>query len=64
MREILLYGVAALSSIVVLGYSVHMFIGGLVSHETEVFAISAACTVGAAVIGVMWWDVARRRPRK
>ena len=30
MKELLLYGLAALGGLVILGYSVHMLIGGLV----------------------------------
>jgi membrane protein YqaA with SNARE-associated domain len=61
MKEIVLYGIAAVSSLVILGYSVHMFVGGLVSRETEILMVAAACTLGAVVIGVMAWDVVRRR---
>lgn len=63
MREMLLYGIAALSSLVVLGYSAHMFVGGIVSRETEILIITGACSIGAVVIGVMFWDVMRRRRR-
>ena len=35
MKEIILYAIAAISSIVIFGYTVHMFIGGLVSRELE-----------------------------
>lgn len=63
MKEILLYAIAAVSSIVVLGYSVHMFVGGLVTRETEILLITIACTVGTIVIGVMAWDVIRRRKK-
>lgn len=63
MKEILLYTVAGISSLIVLGYSVHMFVGGLVSAETETSLIAAICGVGALVIGIMAWDVVRRRRR-
>ncbi len=61
MKEIVLYIIAAISSVVVLGYSVHMFVGGLVSPETETQLIIIACIVGALVVGIMAWDVIRRR---
>lgn len=61
MREIIIYSVAALGSLFVLGYSVHMLVGGLVSAETEFWIITAACIIGAVVIAVMAWDVVRRR---
>lgn len=61
MKEIVLYAIAAVSSIVVLGYTVHMFVGGLVTPETETLLITIACIVGVIVISVMAWDVIRRR---
>ncbi|MCL5669063.1 MAG: hypothetical protein M1392_03555 [Gammaproteobacteria bacterium] len=61
MKELLLYGLAALGGLVVLGYSVHMLIGGLVSQATEYTAIAVVCAAGAAVLGWMAWDVIQRR---
>lgn len=61
MKEVILYLIAAVSSLVILGYSVHMFVTGLVSAETERWLILGACAVGVAVIGLMAWDVVRRR---
>jgi membrane protein YqaA with SNARE-associated domain len=64
MKELILYLIAAVSSLVVLGYSVHMFVTGLVSAETERWLIIGACAVGSVVIGFMAWDVVRRRARR
>lgn len=61
MKEILLYLIAAVSSLTILGYSVHMFVTGLVSPETERWLIIGACAAGVVVIGFMAWDVMRRR---
>jgi Mn2+/Fe2+ NRAMP family transporter len=61
MKEIVLYAIAAISSVVVLGYTVHMFVGGLVKPETETRLIIIACILGALVVGAMAWDVIRRR---
>lgn len=61
MKEIILYTIAGISSLFVLGYSVHMFVGGLVAPETETAIIVAACSIGVLVIGFMAWDVIRRR---
>lgn len=61
MKEALIYSIVALSSLTVLGYTVHMFIGGLVEPETEKTAIIVAVIVGAIVIGFMAWDVIKRR---
>lgn len=63
MKEILLYTIAAISSVVVLGYTVHMFVGGIVKPETETRLIVIACLVGVAIIGAMAWDIIRRRRR-
>lgn len=61
MKEIILYSIAAVSSLVVLGYSIHMFVGGLVSPVTERYLIAGACAIGLVIIALMYWDVARRR---
>lgn len=64
MKEIILYSIAAVSSLFVLGYSVHMFVGGLVRPETEQWLIAIACLLGAAAIAYMAYDVARRRRQR
>ncbi len=61
MKEILIYGLAAVAGLTILGYSVHMFIGGLVSRATEYTVIAVVCAAGAAVLGWMAWDVIQRR---
>ncbi len=61
MKELLLYCLAAVAGLTVLGYSVHMFIGGLVSRATEYTVIAIVCVLGAAVMGFMAWDVIQRR---
>ncbi len=63
MKELLLYGLAALGGLVVLGYSVHMFIGGLVSPDTERTVILIVCLIGAACLAYMGWDIVTRRRR-
>lgn len=63
MREIAIYTVAAIGSLFILGYSVHMFVGGLVTKQTEMALIIAACTLGVIAIAVMAWDVIQRRRR-
>jgi hypothetical protein len=59
--EILIYLVAAISALVITGYAVHMFIGGLVSPEAEYQFITLACLVVFGVIAYMTWDVIQRR---
>jgi hypothetical protein len=62
--EILIYLIAAISALFITGYAVHMFIGGLVSPETENQLIVVACLIVAGVIAYMAWDVIQRRTGK
>jgi hypothetical protein len=62
--EILIYLVSAISALFITGFSVHMFIGGLVSAETEYQVIIIACLIVAGVTGYMTWDVIQRRAGK
>lgn len=61
MKEIILLSLVAVSAIFLLGYSIHMLIGGLVDAATERWIITAACLFGAAVIAFMGWDIVRQR---
>ena len=61
MKEAIVYGVVAISSLILLGYTVHMFIGGIVSERTETLAMVIVMLIGAVAIGFMVWDVIRRR---
>lgn len=61
MKEALIYGVIALSSLVTFAYTVHMFIGGLVNAQTERLIMAAATLVWALVIGLLARDVVKRR---
>jgi uncharacterized membrane-anchored protein len=63
-KEIILYTIAGLTSIFVLGYSIHMLIGDMVSPTTERWAITVACCIGVAIIAVMVWDVVRQRKKR
>lgn len=64
MAEILIYLVIAIGSLLMMSYTVHMFVGGLVSQETEYILIAAACIGVSCVIGYMAWDVIQRRKGK
>jgi len=61
MKEIIILALVAVSSIFILGYSLHMLIGGLVSTETEQLIITAACVVGTIIVAFMGWDIVRQR---
>jgi Mn2+/Fe2+ NRAMP family transporter len=64
LKEIIILIVVSLSSLVILGYSIHMFIGGLVSESTERWSIVIACTLGAIIIGFLTVDIFRQRRRR
>ena len=61
MKEIIIYSIVALSSLTMLAYTVHMFVGGLVSEETEHALMAGVVVIGAIAIGLMAWDVIKRR---
>ena len=61
IKEALIYIMVAISSLFMITYVVHMFIGGLVSEGTEHSVMAVAFAVWACVIGAMAWDVVRRR---
>ncbi len=64
VKEIIIFLVVSISSIFILGYSVHMFVGGLVSAETETIIITVACILGTLVVAYMAWDVVNTRKKK
>lgn len=59
--EILTYAVVAASSLLVMGFVVHMLVGGLVSEQTEIALIVTVVILDAIAIGFMARDVIRRR---
>lgn len=61
MKEIIIYLIAAISSLFILGYTVHMFVGGLVSEHTENMLIIASCAIATVIIAFMVRDVIKRR---
>ncbi len=63
-KEIILYTLVGLTSLFILGYSVHMLVGGMVSPATERLIIIIACLIGVAAIAFMAWDVARLRKKR
>ncbi len=61
MKEIIIYSLAGIASLFIFGYTIHMFVGGLVDKETETLLIIAACTIAAIAMGLMAWDIKKRR---
>ncbi len=64
LKEIVILVIVSFSSLVILGYSIHMFIGGLVNESTERWAIGIACTIGLIIIGFLTADILRQRRRR
>lgn len=64
MREIVILVVVALSSLFILGYSVHMFIGGLVSPQTEKISIIVAVAIGAVILLFLGLDIVKQRRKR
>lgn len=61
IQEILVYVIVALSSLFIMGFVMHMLVGGLVSPETEYLLIALICLADLVAIGFMAQDVIRRR---
>lgn len=61
MREIIIYGIVAISSLTMIAYTVRMFIGGLVSPSTEYTIMAIVTLIGATVLAFLTWDVVKRR---
>lgn len=61
MVEILIFAVAGLGALFISGYAVHMFVGGLVSLDTEHKLIAIVCGVVLCAMAYMAWDVVQRR---
>jgi uncharacterized membrane protein YfcA len=59
--EVLIYLIAATSAVFIAGYSVHMFVGGLVSAEVENQLMALVCLIVVCVSAYMAWDVIRNR---
>ncbi len=59
--EALIFLLAAIFGLFIAGFAVHMFIGGLVSTDTEQKLIAVVCSLVACGIGYMAWDVIRKR---
>jgi hypothetical protein len=64
LREILVYCIVGISSLLVMGYAVHMLVGGIVSEETELLLIALICLADLAAISYMVWDVVQHRKNK
>lgn len=64
MKEVIILLFVAISSLFILGYSIHMFIGGLVSPQTEKIAIITAVIIGAVILVLLGLDIVRQRRKR
>ena len=64
IKEIIILFVISISSVFILGFSIHMFIGGIVSETTEQWTIISACIIGAIVVGFLVIDIFRQRRQR
>lgn len=64
MKEVIILVIVAISSLFILGYSVHMFIGGLVSPQTEKVSIITACSIGAVILVFLGLDIIKQRRKR
>ena len=61
MKEAFVYLAIAIGSLGMMGYAVHMLVGGLVSIEIEYILITVTCVIVSGVMGYMVRDVIQRR---
>jgi len=61
MKEAIIYSISGCSSLLILAYTVHMFIGGMVSEQTEYMVMAIVVLIAASVMLWMLMDVLRRR---
>jgi len=61
LQEAFVYLIVAISSLFIMGFVMHMLVGGLVSPDTEFNLIVLICLADMVAIGFMARDVIRRR---
>ena len=64
MRETLIYGLSICASLFILAYTVHIFIGGLVSEQTEWIVTTVVVFIGIIAIAWMARDILKSRREK
>jgi len=64
MRELLVYSISGLASLFIFAYTVHMFVGGLVSEKVEITLIVIVVAVAAAIEIYLLRDAMRGRSRR
>jgi len=64
MKDFIIVFTVAISFVFILGYVVHMFIGGLVEPSTEKTAIIAVCTIGLGIVIFLGLDIIKQRRKR
>ena len=64
MKDVTIVLIVATSFITILGYVVHMFIGGLVGETTEKIAILLVCSTGLAIVILLSLDIINQRRKR
>ena len=64
MKELFVYGISGVASLFIFGYTVHMFVGGLVSEQTEIILIAIVVLICAGVLGFIAWDTIQRKQHR
>ena len=64
IAEAVIFLFASICGLFIAGFAVHMFIGGLVSADTEHQVIVAVCSLIACGICFMAWDVINKRAKR
>ena len=63
MRDILLYIISGCAFLFILGYCVHIFVGGMVSPGTEYTLIGIVVSLGLAAVAWMVRDAIKQNRR-
>ncbi len=61
MKEIIIYTISGCSSLLILAYTVHMFIGGMVAEQTEYTIMVIVDLIALSTMIIMARNVLRKR---
>jgi len=64
MKDFIIVSTVAISFVFILGYVVHMFIGGLVEPATEKMTIIAVCSIGIGIVIYLGLDILKQRRKR
>ncbi|MDQ6988042.1 MAG: hypothetical protein Q9M25_09585 [Mariprofundaceae bacterium] len=64
MREIIVYGISGIASLFIFGYTVHMFVGGLVGEQSEIILIAIVVIIAAVAEIYLLRDALRGRHQR